>query len=427
MDKLVIKGGLALNGEINISGAKNSALPIFAATLLTNDEMIIGNIPHLHDITTTMQLLGDMGSDLMLNEYTRVTINNSNLKSFNAPYDLVKTMRASILVLGPLLSRYGEAKVSLPGGCAIGARPVTLHLEGLAAMGADIRVEDGYIHARSKRLKGNHFNMALVTVTGTENLMMAATLAEGETVIDNAACEPEVADLAECLNKMGANISGAGTKKIVIEGVDELKGAAHDILPDRIETGTYMVAAVMTKGHVKLKKTRPELLEIVIDKVKEAGADLEIEEHAITVDMRDKNIQPVNIQTDPFPGFPTDMQAQFTAMNCVADGEGTIVENIFENRFMHIPELQRMGAQIKLDGNTVKTSGIERLSPASLVATDLRASASLVLAGLIADGETIIHEIYHIDRGYETIEEKFCQLGAKIQRCSSDDEKIIKY
>lgn len=419
MDKLIIHGGTPLDGEIAISGAKNAALPILASTLLTPEPVIIGNIPHLHDITTTMELLGRMGSELTVDEKMRIEVNNSNLKEFFAPYELVKTMRASILVLGPLLSHYGKADVSLPGGCAIGSRPVNLHINGLAAMGADISVEGGYIRASAKRLKGAKLTLDMITVTGTENLMMAATLADGVTVIENAAREPEVLDLASCLNRMGARIEGAGTDKIIIEGVESLSGTRHDILPDRIETGTYLVAAAMTGGRVKLRNTRPELLDAIIAKLIEAGAEIDVEENAITLNMGRQRPRAIDVHTSPFPGFPTDMQAQFTAMNCIATGSGTITENVFENRFMHVQELQRMGANVKLEGNTAISSGVEKLTSAPVMATDLRASASLVLAGLVAEGETVVDRIYHIDRGYETIEEKLQQLGARIKRIPS--------
>jgi len=416
MDKLIIHGGIPLNGEISISGAKNAALPILSATLLTDQPITIGNVPHLHDVTTTMELLGRMGAQITVDERMHIEINNSQIDNFFAPYELVKTMRASILVLGPLLAHYGKADVSLPGGCAIGSRPVNLHLQGLAAMGADITVEGGYIRATAKRLKGAHLALDIVTVTGTENLMMAATLADGLTVIENAAREPEVTDLAICLNKMGAKVSGAGTDRIEIEGVDTLHGTEYDILPDRIETGTYLVAAAMTGGKIRLKNTQPMLLETVLAKLSEAGAKIETEENAISLDMDGEKPKAVDIHTSPFPGFPTDMQAQFTAMNCIAKGAGTITESVFENRFMHVYELQRMGADLKLEGNTTITKGVKRLTCAPVMATDLRASASLVLAGLVAEGKTIVDRIYHIDRGYETIEEKLSQLGADIKR-----------
>ena len=416
MDKLIIHGGLPLTGEIAISGAKNAALPILAATLLTEECVTISNVPHLHDITTTIELLGRMGAEITVDERMRIEIRNAGLHNFFAPYELVRTMRASILVLGPLLARYGQAEVSLPGGCAIGSRPINLHLRGLAAMGADISVEGGYIRARAKRLKGAHIALDIVTVTGTENLMMAAALAEGKTIIDNAACEPEVTDLACCLNRMGARISGAGSDRIEIEGVESLHGTDYAILPDRIETGTYLVAAAITQGRIRLKNTRADLLESVLAKLTEAGARITAEANAITLDMNGQKPVAIDIHTSPFPGFPTDMQAQFTAMNCVAEGAGAITEAVFENRFMHVHELQRMGADLKLEGNTTITRGVERLTAAPVMATDLRASASLVLAGLVARGETIVDRIYHIDRGYETIEEKLAQLGADIRR-----------
>ena len=417
MDKLIIHGGASLEGEISISGAKNSALPILSATLLTDQPVTISNVPHLHDITTTIELLGLMGSRITVNERMHIEIDNAQINNFFAPYELVKTMRASILVLGPLLARYGKADVSLPGGCAIGSRPVNIHLQGLIAMGADITTDSGYIRAETKgRLKGVHLTLDIVTVTGTENLMMAATLADGLTIIENAAREPEVKDLANCLNKMGAKISGAGTDHIEIEGVESLHGTEHEILPDRIETGTYLVAAAMTGGTMRLKNTQSILLESVITKLTEAGAKIEIEENAISIDMKGKKPKAVDVHTSPFPGFPTDMQAQFTAMNSIAEGSGIITEAVFENRFMHVHELQRMGADLKLQGNTTITNGVEQLTCAPVMATDLRASASLVLAGLVAEGETVVDRIYHIDRGYETIEEKMSQLGASIRR-----------
>jgi len=420
MDKLIIYGGIPLQGEISISGAKNAALPILAATLLTDKPVTISNVPHLHDITTTMGLLGRMGSELMIDERMNIEVHNNNIKELFAPYELVKTMRASILVLGPLLSRYGRADVSLPGGCAIGSRPVDLHINGLMAMGAEIEVEGGYIRARASRLHGAHLTMDLITVTGTENLMMAATLADGLTVIENAAREPEVVDLARFLTLMGAKIEGAGTDTIKIEGVDALHGAEHTILPDRIEIGTYLVAVAMTGGKVRLKNTRSNLLDAVITKLREAGAYIENGDNSILLDMTGRRPLAVNVHTSPFPGFPTDMQAQFTAMNCIARGSGYITENVFENRFMHLQELQRMGADVKLEGNTAIINGVEQLTSAPVMATDLRASASLVLAGLVATGETVVDRIYHIDRGYETIEEKLQQLGARIKRIQSN-------
>ncbi|MEE9574624.1 MAG: UDP-N-acetylglucosamine 1-carboxyvinyltransferase [Gammaproteobacteria bacterium] len=416
MDKLLIKGGRPLEGEIGISGAKNAALPILAATLLADDPVNISNVPHLHDITTTISLLAQMGSELTVDERMNLEIDSTNIKEFFAPYELVKTMRSSILVLGPLLAKYGRADVSLPGGCAIGSRPVNIHLQGLRSMGADIQVEGGYIRATAKKLKGVHLTMDIVTVTGTENLMMAASLAEGMTILENAAREPEVSDLANCLISMGAKIKGAGTDRIEIEGVDTLSGTDYKIMPDRIETGTYLVAAAMTGGKIKLKGTRPELLDAVLSKLIEAGASIDTDEHSISLDMGGRRPKAVDIHTVPFPGFPTDMQAQFTAMNCVATGSGAITESVFENRFMHIQELQRMGADLKLEGNTAISTGVDALEGAPVMATDLRASASLVLAGLVAEGDTIVDRIYHIDRGYETIEEKMTQLGAQIRR-----------
>lgn len=418
MDKLIITGSIPLNGEIRISGAKNAALPILAATLLADEPVRIGNVPHLRDITTTMELLGRMGVELVVGERLIIEVDPRPICDFRAPYELVKTMRASILVLGPMLARYGQAIVSLPGGCAIGSRPVNLHLNGLSAMGAEISVESGYIHARAKRLKGVHLFMDLVTVTGTENLMMAATLAAGTTVIENAAREPEILDLAKCLNQMGAKIHGAGTDTIVIEGVERLGGTFYQVLPDRIEAGTYLVAAAITGGRIKIKDIRPELLEAVIVKLREAGADVQSGHNWIELDMHGQRPKAISIHTAPFPGFPTDMQAQFMAMNTIAQGVGTITETVFENRFMHAEELRRMGANIHLEGNTAIISGVEQLTGAPVMATDLRASAGLVLAGLVAKGDTVVDRIYHIDRGYECIEEKLSQLNAKIRRVS---------
>ena len=419
MDKLIITGGAQLNGEIKISGAKNAALPILSATLLADSPMVIKNVPHLQDVTTTMELLGRMGVQLMVDEDMNIEVDASTLSSYEAPYDLVKTMRASILVLGPLVARFGEAIVSLPGGCAIGSRPVNLHIKGLEALGAEITVEGGYIHAKAKRLKGATIYLDVVTVTGTENLMMAATLAEGQTIIENAAREPEIVDLANCLIKMGAKIQGAGTETIVIDGVEKLSGAEHSVLPDRIETGTYLVGAAISGGKVKLRNTRPALIESVIAKLREAGAKIEIGDDWIELDMQGKRPIAVDVHTAPYPAFPTDMQAQFTAMNSIAIGIGVITENVFENRFMHVQELQRLGANIRLEGNSAICSGVEKLTGAPVMATDLRASASLVLAGLVAEGDTVIERIYHIDRGYERIEEKLAMLGAKIRRIPS--------
>lgn len=419
MDRLIITGGKKLQGEIRVSGAKNAALPIIVSTLLTKEPITIRNIPHLHDITTTMELLGRMGVSITMGEKMEVEVDSSTIKNYAAPYELVKTMRASILVLGPLLAHFGEAEVSLPGGCAIGSRPVNLHIHGLELMGADITVEQGYIRARAKRLKGAKIVMDIVTVTGTENLMMAATLADGVTVIENAAREPEVVDLANCLIAMGAKIEGAGTDKITIEGVEKLHGAEYTVLPDRIETGTYLVAAAITGGSVKLKDTYPPHCDAIIAKLEEAGADIETGDNWIILDMHGKKPNAVDIRTSPYPAFPTDMQAQFCAMNSVAQGTGTITETVFENRFMHIQELQRMGADLSLSGNTVVCNGVDKLTSAPVMATDLRASASLVLAGLVAEGDTVVDRIYHIDRGYECIEEKLQQLGATIRRVPS--------
>jgi UDP-N-acetylglucosamine 1-carboxyvinyltransferase len=416
MDKLIITGGAKLVGEIRISGAKNAALPIIVSTLLADEPVTICNIPHLHDITTTMELLGRMGVSITINEKMSVEVDASTIEHYVAPYELVKTMRASILVLGPLLSRFGEAEVSLPGGCAIGSRPVDLHIHGLELMGADITVENGYIKARAERLKGAKIVLDIITVTGTENLMMAATLAEGTTVIENAAREPEVVDLANCLNSMGAKVSGAGTDTITIEGVEKLHGTTYSVLPDRIETGTYLVAAAVTGGKVKLKDTDPTLLDAVLSKLVDAGAKIETGEDWISLDMKGKRPKAVDVRTAPYPAFPTDMQAQFSVLNSVAKGSGAITETVFENRFMHIQELQRMGAEIQLNGNTAIISGVKQLTSAPVMATDLRASASLVLAGLVAEGNTLVDRIYHIDRGYECIEEKLHQLGAHIRR-----------
>jgi len=416
MDKLLITGGKTLNGEVRISGAKNAALPILAATLLADTPSYIGNVPDLRDITTMMNLLGEIGVNLTVDE--KIEVNSSNIRHFTAPYEMVKTMRASVLVLGPLLARFGEAHVSLPGGCAIGARPVNLHTQALATMGADIRVEGGYITAKAKRLRGTTLCMDLVTVTGTENMMMAASLADGVTVIENAAREPEVVDLAKFLNRMGARIEGAGSSTIRIQGVDKLYGARHQVLPDRIETGTYLVAAAMTGGRVKVKSTDASLLDAVLLKLLEAGATISRGDDWIELDMQGRRPRAIDIHTAPYPAFPTDMQAQLTAMNAIADGVGMLTENIFENRFMHALELQRMGANIRLEGNMAIVKGVERLQAAPVMATDLRASAGLVLAGLVAEGDTLIDRLYHLDRGYERIEEKLSQLGAQIRRVS---------
>lgn len=416
MDKLIISGGKRLDGDIRISGAKNAALPIIIASLLTREPVSIANVPHLRDVTTTMELLGRMGVTLMVDERMGVEVDASTIENFDAPYELVKTMRASILALGPLLARYGEAHVSLPGGCAIGSRPVNLHIKGLEAMGASFKMENGYINAKADRLKGARIFLDVVSVTGTENLMMAASLADGETIIENAAREPEVVDLANFLISMGANIEGAGTDKIVVNGVEELSGTHYSILPDRIETGTYLVAGAITGGRVKVKDTRPDLLDAVITKLRSAGANIDVGEDWIELDMKGGRAQAVDVYTAPYPAFPTDMQAQFTALNSVAQGAGAVTENVFENRFMHVQELQRMGADIRLEGNTAFCSGAEKLHAAPVMATDLRASASLVLAGLVAEGDTVVDRIYHVDRGYECIEEKLQQLGASIRR-----------
>ncbi|WP_097460480.1 UDP-N-acetylglucosamine 1-carboxyvinyltransferase [Mangrovitalea sediminis] len=417
MDKLLIRGGKPLDGEIRISGAKNSALPILAATLLADEPVTVGNLPHLNDITTMIELLGRLGVELMIDEKMSVEVHANTIKHFTAPYELVKTMRASILVLGPLVAHFGQAEVSLPGGCAIGSRPVNLHLQGLEQMGADIRVENGYIKARCDgRLKGAHLFLDTVTVTGTENLMMAAALAEGKTIIENAAREPEVVDLAECLIAMGADIRGHGSATIEIHGVERLHGCRFNVLPDRVETGTYLVAAAATGGRVRLKDTREDLLEAVLLKLEEAGAHISTGNGWIELDMKGNRPRAVNLRTAPFPAFPTDMQAQFVTMNTVAEGIGSITETVFENRFMHVQELVRMGADIALEGNTAIIKGVPRLTGAPVMATDLRASASLVIAGLVADGDTIVDRIYHIDRGYECIEEKLQLLGASIRR-----------
>jgi len=417
MDKLLITGGIRLNGTVRASGAKNAALPILAATLLTKELITITNLPHLHDITTMLELLGSMGCGVVLDEKMGVQLDVSTLNNCEAPYDLVKTMRASILVLGPLVSHFGKAVVSLPGGCAIGSRPVDLHLRGLEAMGATISVDSGDIVASvDGRLKGARIFFDKVTVTGTENLLMAATLADGETILENAAREPEVVDLAECLIAMGAKITGHGTDTIVIQGVEALHGATYPVMPDRIETGTFLVAAAITGGKVKVIDTDVKFLEAVLAKLEEAGAKVTCGEDWIEVDMEGRRPNAVNISTAPYPAFPTDMQAQFVALNSVANGVGRVIENIFENRFMHVDEMLRMGADIEVNGNTAIVRGCKALRGAPVMATDLRASASLVLSALVADGDTKIDRIYHIDRGYECIEEKFGSLGAKISR-----------
>jgi UDP-N-acetylglucosamine 1-carboxyvinyltransferase len=417
MDKLQIQGGLPLEGEVRISGAKNATLPILAGALLADDPVTVGNVPHLNDVTTTVELLGRMGATVTINEKMSIEIDGSTVKECFAPYELVKTMRASILVLGPLLARFGKADISLPGGCAIGSRPVNIHIAGMQAMGADITIENGYIRARtSGRLRGARLVLDTVTVTGTENLMMAATLADGDTVIENAAREPEVVDLANFLTAMGARIQGAGTDKILVKGVQRLRGTSYEVLPDRIESGTYLVAGAITRGIVRIKNTRPDHLDAVLLKLEEAGARLGVGENWIEVDMRGRRPASVDVRTAPYPAFPTDMQAQFAALNTIASSVGTIIETIFENRFMHMLEMRRLGAEIRLEGNTAIIRGVEKLTAAPVMATDLRASASLVLAGLVAEGRTDVERIYHIDRGYEAIEEKLAQLGAQIRR-----------
>lgn len=416
MAKIIINGGRPLHGEVQISGAKNAVLPILAACLLADEPVSIGNVPHLHDVTTTMELLGQMGVQLVVDERMKIHVDPRTTDRCFAPYELVKTMRASILVLGPLVARFGQAEVSLPGGCAIGSRPVDLHIRGLQALGADVTVENGYIKARADRLVGARISLDLVTVTGTENLMMAATLARGTTIIENAAQEPEVVDLANCLNAMGAKVEGAGTATLVIEGVERLGGTHYEVLPDRIETGTFLVGAAMTGGKVLTRNARPKTLEVVLSKLEDAGAHINTGDDWIELDMRGARPRAVNVTTAPYPAFPTDMQAQFTALNCIAEGVGVVTETVFENRFMHAHELQRLGADIHLEGNTAIITGLPTLTGAELMATDLRASASLVLAGLVAQGETTIDRIYHIDRGYENIEEKLGTLGARIRR-----------
>jgi len=419
MDKLNIIGNGPLHGEVTISGAKNAALPILAATLLTADPVTLRNVPHLRDITTTLELMGRFGSRFELSDNLSLIADNSDITQLCAPYELVKTMRASILFLGPLLTRFGEAEVSLPGGCAIGSRPVNLHIEGLKAMGADIEIDEGYIKANTRRLQGARFVFDIVSVTGTENLIMAAVLADGVTVLENAAREPEISDLADCLNSMGARISGAGSDTITIEGVGSLHGCDHSVIPNRIESGTFLVAAAATGGKVHIKNTAPLFLDAVLQKLADTGAQLNSGKDWIELDMRGKRPAAVGLTTAPHPAFPTDMQAQFVALNAIAKGTATITETIFENRFMHVQELQRMGADIELQGNTAIVRGVKQLHGAPVMATDLRASACLVIAGLAASDETLIDRIYHLDRGYECIEEKLAQLGAKISRLPS--------
>ena len=416
MDKLLIESSPPLSGEVRISGAKNAVLPILAATLLGSSTSSLSNVPHLNDVTTTMSLLARMGCQITMGDNMRVDVDPTTINDYTAAYELVRTMRASILVLGPLVARYGQAEVSLPGGCAIGARPVNLHIDGLRAMGAEISIDGGYIRARAGRLQGARIAFEMVTVTGTENLLMAATLASGTTVLENAAREPEVVDLANYLIAMGAKITGAGTSTITIEGVDELQGCEYSVVPDRIETGTFLVGAAVTRGKIRVRDTVPGILGAVLDKLTECGADITTGEDWIELDMHGQRPRSVSITTAPYPDFPTDMQAQFCVLNALAEGTAKVTETVFENRFMHINELQRMGADMTIDGNSVTIRGVERLTGAPVMATDLRASASLILAALMADGETTVRRVYHIDRGYERIEEKFHQLGAEIRR-----------
>jgi UDP-N-acetylglucosamine 1-carboxyvinyltransferase len=416
MQKLAIQGGGQLNGEVRISGAKNAALPIMCASLLTAGDLHLSNLPDMHDVTTMAKLLRQMGVKVAA-EFQAATLNAAIVDKPEAPYDMVKTMRAAILVLGPLVARFGDARVSLPGGCAIGSRPVDLHIKGLQAMGAEIHIEHGYIHAQAKRLKGARICFDLVSVTGTENLMMAATLADGVTILENAAREPEVVDLAHCLVAMGAKISGAGSDTITIQGVESLHGANYRVMPDRIESGTFLVAAAATGGHVTLTDTRADIFDSVLDKLREAGAQIEVSGDRVRLEMR-RRPTAVNLRTAPYPAFPTDMQAQFMALNTIAEGSAIVVETIFENRFMHVQELRRLGAQIEVEGNTAVIKGCAQLEGAIVMATDLRASASLVIAGLVAQGETVVDRIYHLDRGYEHIEAKLSALGAQIRRVS---------
>ncbi|MDB4099490.1 UDP-N-acetylglucosamine 1-carboxyvinyltransferase [Candidatus Thioglobus sp.] len=416
MYKLIINGGSPLNGTIKTSGSKNATLPIFFASILADNPLKLSNTPQLSDVSTTLRLLMDMGSSFVLEEDSSISIDSSNLTNFTAEYELVKTMRASILTLGPMLAKYKKAKISLPGGCAIGTRPVNLHLAALEKMGAKIEVKNGYIYASTNELSGAQINFDMISVTATENIIMAATLAKGTTTINNAAQEPEVTDLIKCLNKMGAKIIGENTSTIIVQGVDHLSGVAYSICPDRIEAGTYLVAAAITGGKIIVNNIEPDSMRSVIGKLIETGADIQTNQNSIKLDMKGKRPQPVDIRTSAYPNFPTDMQAQFMALNSIADGSSTITETIFENRFMHVPELSRMGANLKLEGNTVVCKGVKLLTGANLMATDLRASASLVLAGLAAQGSTTIERVYHLDRGYEMIEEKFKMLGADIER-----------
>ncbi|KGQ17756.1 UDP-N-acetylglucosamine 1-carboxyvinyltransferase [Lysobacter dokdonensis DS-58] len=423
MQKIQIEGGAPLNGDVQISGAKNAVLPILCATLLADEPVEISNVPHLHDVVTTAKLLAGLGAELTIDQGTigkgsesGIVVDPRSVNSHVAPYELVKTMRASVLVLGPLLAKYGAAEVSLPGGCAIGSRPVDLHIKGMQALGAEISVDHGFIKARADRLKGNRVVFDMVSVGATENVLMAAALAQGTSVLENAAMEPEIVDLADCLNAMGAQIEGAGSNRIVVHGVERLHGAKHAVVADRIETGTFLVAGAMTGGRITARRTRPETLDAVLEKLMQAGAQIEVEGDRITLDMKGNRPKAVNITTAPHPAFPTDMQAQFMALNCIAEGVGVINETIFENRFMHVQELLRLGADIRVEGHTAIVRGVEQLSGAPVMATDLRASASLILAGLVADGETLIDRIYHLDRGYENIEEKLSGLGARIKR-----------
>ncbi len=424
MDNLVLEGGSVLSGSIRVSGAKNAVLPILAATLLYDETVFIRNIPHLHDVTTMLELLGRLGASFTLCDELSMQVSAANISSFCAPYDLVKTMRASILVLGPLLARFGRAEISMPGGCAIGSRPVDVHIMGMEALGAKIELRDGFIKAHvDGRLRGAEIDLGKITVTGTENILMASVLAEGRTVIHHAACEPEVADLALMLNKSGARISGIGTTTLVVDGVKTLQACDHTVMPDRIEAGTYLVAAAMTRGAIKLNHACPEAMGVVLDKLREAGANVEVDGSCITLNMHGNRPRAVNIETNPYPMFPTDMQAQFLAMNTIAEGTSTVIENVFENRFMHVPELRRMGARIQLQGRTAICEGVESLRAAPVMATDLRASASLVLAGLVAKGRTVVDRVYHVDRGYECIEEKLAALGANIRRVTGSTVK----
>ena len=419
MDKLLIKGGSELHGEIYASGSKNSALPILAASLLADTPLKVGNLPHLNDVTTMLELLGSMGVDVMLSDEMEVQVDTSSINNLNARYELVKTMRASILVLGPLLAKFQKAIVALPGGCAIGSRPVNLHIDAMRAMGADVSIEDGNIVASVEgRLKGAKILFEPVSVTGTENVIMAACLAEGTTVIENAAREPEVIDLANCLIGMGAQIEGAGSDVITVNGVERLNGTTFSVMPDRVEVGTYLTAVAMTGGRVKIKQAKPEYLSSVITKLESAGALITLEDDSVEISMQQNKPKAVSLTTGPYPSFPTDMQAQFVSLNSIAEGNSTVTETVFENRFMHVQEIARMGGNITLKGNTAVIEGIEKLKGAPVMATDLRASASLVLAGLVAEGATIIDRIYHIDRGYERIEEKLKMLGADIERIS---------